>query len=224
MTNNISEEFEILQKPYLHLPSEEIDFNPAIWNHSDIIDATGDYAYVLNLPLLGEAKIGTIFQRAFMDEHNSTARRAPVVTSTELENRLDKDGMFYLGNDIEKCLPQTGHVIAFFARPTDAEKPKELVTYDDTLKLRRDSNGNWSYRVRAGCPTPSVPTQKDWAGKTITNLQKANLGPYSHFVGYATLPYDGLVYHPRLKLSDHLLQPFAVKNPAKKPDERIFTL
>lgn len=217
MTIDLSEEFDEPAKPSIHYPPAEVDFDTAIWNFAEIIDTTGDYAYVLNLPLLGEAKMGSIYQRSFMD-HFKTAKSPSVVTREDLQKKLNDDGLLYLGDNIEKCLPKTGHVIAFFTRLNSYDGPQHP-SYEPVLKLRRDSNGKWSYRVLAGCPTPSVPSQKDWSGNEIISLQEADLGPYKKFLGYAALPYEGIVYHTRLTLSEARLAPFVVHNPAAKPQD-----
>src|SRR5690242_14422515 len=107
MTIDLLEEFEELAKPSIHYPPAEVDFDTAIWNFAEIIDTTGDYAYALNLPLLGEAKIGSIYQRSFMD-HFKTAKSPAVVTRDDLEKKLNDDGLLYLGDKIKKCLPKTG--------------------------------------------------------------------------------------------------------------------
>jgi len=191
-----------------HLPSVEIDFNPQAWMSPNVIDSTGSYAYALNIPQLGEVKPGFLFYKPIMDDAINAMGRLNICNRDDMAARLHEDGLFYLGD----ALPETGHVIAFFTR--DVRKADKKECGHETLCVRRDSNGGWSYRVRAGCPSPSLPQQTDWIKQPIRDIKTAQFGPYKNFLGFAGLPYEGLFYYQRLTLNAEDLAPFSGLSPA----------
>lgn len=180
----------------LFLPPLEVDYNPQAWSHANISDTTGSWPYALNLPQGGEAKPGFLSFRPSMDGTDYYGTMYPQ-TPEELQKRLYNDEISYLGD----VLPEKGHVIAFFAREP-GRNPNQLIM------PRRDSNGCWSMKPDCGCGSPNFPQQKDFTGKLMTDIREANFGLFTNFLGFASIPYDGILYHPRHTIDKALMKPF----------------
>ena len=190
-------------------------FNPLAWD--SIFESTGSYAYGLNLPMAGDMKPGQLMTRPEMLDMIVRDDRGKTISREDLESKLHRDGL-----QTWDMLPSEGHVIAFFTRAARRNNMPEL------LCVRRDSNGQWSFRPNAEknkCGQPYLPRQSfDEAGKKlITDILKADLGPYNKFLCFGWIPYKGIPYYKRLTLSDKELRPFSRAVPAETKIARGFT-
>ncbi len=194
--------------PRLHRPPLNVNFAPQAWKAPNIIDVTGPYAYVLNLPQIGECKPGFLFDKPRMDQTKGSFPSFLPETPEELDKRLRLDGLNYLGDS----MATHGHIIAFFKKEGVGGNPSEI------LYLRRDSNNRWSYREiteKGGCSKPYLPKQIDFSGEIIKDPRQANLGNFKELLGFASIPYKGVLYYKRVNLSDQIMKPFFKSVPAE---------
>jgi hypothetical protein len=197
-------------KPTLKLyrPPLEVHFNPAAWASAAMMDLTGPYAYALNLPSIAECLVGNLLMKPHTERMvDRNGKRAPI-TPHELATKLQSDGLHYLGD----TLPKSGYVIAFFLKPETSTRPSELIC------ARRDSNHLWSVRIpsrKGGCNKPYQPSQKDLSDRPMKNILKADFGVPVEFLGYGSVPYEGVVYYRRSILSAADMQPFHRPVPAE---------
>ncbi len=197
----------VTARPRLYRPPLAVNFNPQAWATAQMKDITGPYAYALNLPQVAECKPGNLFTKPTIEDMMSCASRQLPETSAQLENKLRDDGIFFHGD----C-PRDGHVLAFYAKPATPSKPAEI------LYLRRDSNNLWSYREiteEGGCRKPYLPRQCDFSGQPVRDPLKADFGRFTRFLGYGSIPYEGIMYYRRIVLPEADMRPFHRAVPAE---------
>lgn len=189
-------------------PQLETGFSRDNWRHPALLEMTGAYAYVLSLPQIGEAKPGYISLDPCMDGMIDYYDTKLPENPKNLERRLEADGLHFYGD----TLPQQGGIIAFFLKPpSSASSPSEL------LYLRRDHDGTWSYRMiteKTGCRNPHIPQQHDFSGHLIRNVRTADFGPFKTFLGFASIPYEGIFYQRRVIIPNEAIRPFCGTTPA----------
>lgn len=204
---------ETADKPVLkrHRPAIAVNFSANAWNSAHLLDLVGPYAYTLNLPQIGECKPGHLMTNPMAEQLmgcRSSSSNLPQ-TPTDMEYAMHEDGMYYHSPD---SAPQQGHAIGFFLKQAQRNHPAEI------LYLRRDSNGLWSYREiteKGGCRRPYLPRQYDFSGKPICNPQKADLGKFTQCLGFASIPYEGVLYYRRIVLPEEDMRPFHRSVPAE---------
>jgi hypothetical protein len=200
-----SQETEEQYRICLYRPPLMVNFNPKAWLKSNIADVTAGYAYVLNLPSIGEAKPGFLFHAPYMDGTKGSFSSLLPNNAEELEKRLEADDLYYHSPD---QMPYQGYTIAFLRNPHNGE----------ILYLRRDSNNLWSFREiteKGGCRKPHMPRQFDNDGAVIKCPAKANLAPFTEVLGYASIPHKGILYKRRIVLPDDVMRPFFRAVPAE---------
>lgn len=178
-------------------PPLAVDFNPVAWRLADISDITAGYAYALNRPDIGEALPGFLMLKPCMDGTKGMFPTRLPTSPDEMGQRMQEDDLHY---DRDR-MPARGHALCFFRNPASGE----------ILYLRRDSNNLWSYREiteHVGCRRPHIPRQCDFSGKPIRHPERANLGSFTQFLGYACIPYEGIIYFRRIVLPDEVMKPF----------------
>lgn len=186
---NMYDDFEkACPAPKLYRPPLAVQFNPSAWATAYMTYMAGPYAYALNLPQIGECKPGHLLTPPMVEDMLSNNERRAAETPEELAAKLHSDGLFY-----HDTLPRHGHVMAFFSKPGTRSKPSEL------LYVRRDSNNLWSFREitgEGGCRRPYLPRQCDFSGNPIRDVLKADFGRFG-FIGFASIPYEGVLYYRR---------------------------
>lgn len=206
--NELAEDFDLVRpQPRLHRPSLAVAFNPKAWSSAHMMDITGPYAYALNMPQIAECKPGHLFTPPTMEDLlPCSAQRVPE-TAAQLASALHADGLFF-----HDMLPKHGHVLAFFSKPATKTLPAEI------LYARRDSNNLWSYREiteEGGCRKPYLPRQRDFAGKPIRDILKADFGRFANLLGFASIPFEGVMYYRRIVLPPSDMKPFHRAVPAE---------
>lgn len=206
--NQLCDEFDQARaKPRLYRPPLAVDFNPRAWSSAQMKDITGPYAYALNLPQIAECKPGHLFTPPTVEDMLPCSMRELPETPAQLAGKLQQDGLFY--HDV---MPKEGHLLAFYGKPATPSKPAEL------LYLRRDSNNLWSYREiteEGGCRKPYLPRQCDFNGRMVRDPLRADFGRFTQFLGFASIPYDGIMYYRRIVLPPSDMKPFHRVKPAE---------
>ncbi len=176
----------------LHCPASCPDFAPALWANDYISNMTRSYSYALNIPSIADCSVGRLRAPSSLDYPN-----ADPVTPESLAKHLKQDGLYYLGD----MLPGEGNVIACLLKPATSINPPQLV------HARRDSNGLWSCRLFIK-RVSWAPRQEDLSGNPMTDIRTANLGDGVKFLGFASLPYAGVKYRPRVLFPAEILAKF----------------
>lgn len=154
--------------------SYQVDFQPGAWSQHTLTDC---YAYALNLPKIGSNRFGRLFSTACESIDISSVaavqKAASVLDGLAVHTEIPRDA---------------SHLIAaFWGAHAHANRP-------GVLFLRRDSNNQWSYLYADGrCSADKPPTQLDFSGQVITDLNTCDLGKYDTLVGVYSVPYEGLV-------------------------------
>lgn len=187
----------------LYRPPVATNFSRAAWDNPLIGETTGPWAYALNMPQIGEAKPGHISMKPCMDGALYYGTAYPQ-TREDLQKRLDNDGLVYFGD----MLPERGHVMAFFANSSNKH------SFNEAVIARRDSNNLWSVKASGGCGSPFFPQQTDFKDRPIADPRTADFGHFTDFLGFAAIPYDGILYYRRVVLPESLMTPFRRVVPA----------
>ncbi|QQG37310.1 MAG: hypothetical protein HYS17_05995 [Micavibrio aeruginosavorus] len=187
MTNKNSTLEEVKEGDRLLVePVYQMDFDPAAWKDLGPF-LTDCYGYGLGLPFIGVNGLGNISSAFEMSASPET------LTIESLKEKLAKrDGLQMLDN-----LPNDGsHVLAIFYGAKAAQGKPGYHCYC------RNTNGLWSHLHSGGdCNNADrLPTQTDFSGDPITDPHRADRGAYNEFVGYAAIPYGGLLVRPKISL------------------------
>lgn len=154
-----------------YYPHQMPDFDPQAW-HSG---RNNCYAYALNIPEHGWGLPGQLMRRR--------KQRSGLV--------WDSDGSKAIPY-FDSLLRQDG--LVRIDRPDRAEYPHILCLALNSVDqdfhfYRLDSNDAWSHK--AGCRAAS---DKDDSGNLILSPESCNRGRYNEFVGYYTVPAQGISY------------------------------
>ncbi len=158
------------------------------------------YSFALGLPLIGPNGLGNIMSVFEMSAHPDR------LTPEAVRNRLKGDGLQLLD-----VLPEDGsHVLAIFYGAKAAMGQPGFHCYC------RNSNGLWSHLHSEGdCNSAdALPSQTDFSGSPITDPHTADRGAYSDFVGYAAIPYEGILVRSKMTLQTKdfpSLQKFSIR-------------
>jgi hypothetical protein len=174
--------FKIASHPSLLInPVYQVCFNPGRWLQAGIKDMVDCYAYSLNIPEIGPAALGCL------SAHENGTAPAPESIQA-VKKLLARDQLIELAT-----LPEdSSHVIAVFHSPRVSGGRPGILCY------RRDMSG-WSYLYNEGdCSFGGAPSQHDFSGNLIRDPLQCNRGPYTDFVGYWAIPYDGIMIRPKL--------------------------
>lgn len=156
-------------------PTYQVAFAPGEWGRRTR-SATDCYAYGLNLPEIGTERLGRLMSN-FYDSAN-------ISTPEDVRRALSFDGLTH-----HPRLPDdASHLVAvFWGAHAHQRRPGVHI-------FRRDSNNYWSHKyTEGGCSSDAPPTQRDWSGQKIADPRTCDRGPYSDFIGFYSIPYEGLV-------------------------------
>lgn len=178
----LSQEFGQCTHASIHvLPEFQVSFCPELWIEiSQLIDC---YAYALNMPEIGACGLGNL-------SGFENVASQPYFTAHDIMGLLRRDGLIrhaVLPND-------ASHVIAVFYGTNAYAGLPGIHCY------RRDVDG-WSHLYSTGdCGSGGVLQETDFSGVKIVDPRNCNRGPYNQFIGFWSIPYEGIMVRPKVSL------------------------
>lgn len=154
------------------------NFNIAVksFEESCVTGKANCYTYALGIEEHGYAAPGSL-QKSKEDAEGYWGENEKV-TKCDIFNALIADGLDSVSSP-QQAIKDGRSLIACFLRQ-----------HQDYHFFKRHADGFWSHKE--GCY--SGITNLDFADKVITNPRMADTGQYNIFVGYFTLPEDGVVF------------------------------